>query len=149
MGSSSGEGDTIGPVLRYFLLFCYLVMVSKSLGSLHWVGLMTMNGASSNRIGGLVTLALDELLNLAFNTHLCFGLLWKFPSSARRDADKALVLTAIQIPLFNIIASNVMPGFLKQKNYAMFHAFLMGAAGFAIPPAHVLVLWIASSPVYM
>jgi hypothetical protein len=64
-------------------------------------------------------------------------------------ADFVLLGTGVDMPIFNLVAAMALPGFLHQKNFLAFHAFISGVAGFCLPPAHLLMHFFLSSPVYM
>jgi len=133
------------------LKFLTFALSFKSLASLWRVIKLFLTGqaafAPSGSVG-LVVLAVDELLNLVLDALLAFGLL-KPDMHVHQIADFVLLGTGVDMPIFNLVAAMVLPGFVQQKNFLAFHAFVSGVAGFCLPPAHLLMHFFLSSPVYM
>ena len=143
----------INSFLRYLIISLLLALVFKSVASLGRVGKLFLSGqAASTPAGpfGLAVLATDELINLAWHVRLVFLLLFRHDQlSENWIADALLLVIGVDMPIFNLIAAMTFPGFMQQKNYLAFHAFMCTIVGFIFPPAHMLVHWILSSPVYM
>ena len=62
-------------------------------------------------------------------------------------ADIVLLVSGINIPAFNLLASLVFPSFLAVKNWHSFLLFLVAACSWLLPPAHSIVQMLVMSPV--
>ena len=146
-------GDRVTNIHRYLIIFLLLVQSFKNIGSLIRIGkLFQSDQAASAPSGpiGLAVLASDELINLSWHARLVFLLVFRHDRlRANWLADATLIVLGVDTPIFNLIAAITLPGFMQQKNYVVFHAFACAIVGFVLPPAHMLVYWVLSSPVYM
>ena len=124
-------------------------MILKSMGSLaKTISLISRGGASSPF--WLVALAIDEIWNAVYKGFVLWDLWastpWLTPAAL---LDIAICSCGIDLPVFNLLASMAFPGFLDNKRYEVFYPFTLAVATFVLPPAHALMLWLISGPMYM
>ena len=146
-------GDRVTNNHRYLIIFLLLVQCFKNIGSLIRVIKISQSGQAASAPSGpigLAVLAADEIINLAWHARQVFLLIFKHDRfSVSWFADACLLVTGVDVPIFNLIAAMALPGFMQQKNYVVFHAFMCSIVGFILPPAHMIVHLVLSSPVYM
>ena len=138
---------------RHLIVFLLSTLILKSIASLGRIGMLFLSGqADSTPSGtiGIIVLATDELINLAWQARFFFLLLFRHDQySAHWIADASLLTMGVDIPMFNLIASLTLPGFMQQKNYMVFYAFHCALVAFFLPPAHMLAHWVFAGPMFM
>lgn len=153
MIQDTGTGNRMANNIRHLVVFVLLVLVLKSIATLGRIGILFLSDqAASTPSGpmGLFVLAADELINLSCQARLVLLLLFRHQQfSAHWIADACLLLTAVNLPVFNLVAIKTLPGFTRGKNYIIFYPFYCAIVGFVLPPAHMLAYWIISGPVFM
>ena len=144
---------TSGNFWSYFVVSIFFVLMLKNVASLVRVGTLFLSGQAASAPSGsigLLVLAIDELINLSWHALLVFLLVFKHDRlRANWLADATLLVLGVDTPVFNLIAAMTLPGFMQQKNYTIFYAFHCAMAGIVLPPAHMLMHWVLSGPVYM
>ena len=63
--------------------------------------------------------------------------------------DIFLAIMAIQSPFFNLIAARAIPKFLQMRSFFSSHLIGTACAALLLPPAHALMQWSLSTPVFM
>ena len=151
--SSGATVNRISSSLRYFIVTLLGVIAFKSFASLVSVYKLFISGQAASAPSGalgLTILAADELINLAWHASLVFLLVCRHDRlSENWIADASFLAVGVDTPIYNLIAALTFPGFLQQKNYAVFYTFHSAIVGFALPPAHMLAYWVFAGPMYM
>ena len=139
MSSPSDRRLALG--MRVVYSFCFFAHLLKSLGIV--MKLVTANG--SIRSLWLVIFVVVECLNISYKGYVLRNL-WASSSvlSPASFADFALFLGAVDIPMFNIMASMTFHSFLNNKNVYFFCYFVNCVNGLAMPPAHAFSAWMFS-----
>jgi hypothetical protein len=152
MGQSSRKRAGITFSLKVYLSFAFIGTALKSLLSISEIVSITARETTSRteRAFWLALLAMFETISLCYKSYVLSDLWASAPRlSPECITDFCLLLTAIDVPIFNTMAAHAFPGFLRNKNFFASYAFIIFAGSIVSPPAHSLILWLLSSPPFM
>ena len=63
--------------------------------------------------------------------------------------DLTMITIWLEIPLFNVIASQAISHFLQNRSFLYFGWALMLFGGMFMPPAHLLLQWVSLASIFM
>jgi hypothetical protein len=63
--------------------------------------------------------------------------------------DTLLANTTIEVTIFNLVAIPVLPGYLHMRSFFSVHLMGTSCAALLLPPAHSLLQWTVSTPIFM
>lgn len=147
MSSNSDRRLTLG--LRVLYSFCFFAVLLRSLGSIMKISTIA-DGGSILRSLWLIMFVVEECLSALYKVFVLRKLWITSPViSPASFADYFLLLSAVDVPMFNSMASLTFHDFLKDKNTLFATCFINCVNSLALPPAHAIFAWMLSSLPFM
>ena len=136
------HGSVSGAVRALFIAL-HGIMAFKTAGSLFSLLHLKESGSLWPAVLGVT-----ESCSLLFQLYTTWGIATQRFSS-QRFSDVNMAMAAIEVPLFNLVASQAFPMFTERRDLSLFGVFVMALAPFGTSPAQSLFIWGAMTPPFM